>query len=48
VQVPAVQLADEVAASGKNLTHVYITHGQGDHFFGLGALKSSGSRTSGR
>ena len=35
----SVQLADEVAASGKNLTHVYITHGHGDHFFGLGALK---------
>ena len=29
----SVQLADEVAASGKNLTHVYITHGDGDHFF---------------
>jgi len=35
----SVQLADEVAASGKNLTHVYITHGHGDHFFGLGALE---------
>jgi glyoxylase-like metal-dependent hydrolase (beta-lactamase superfamily II) len=35
----SVQLADEVAASGKNLTYVYITHGHGDHFFGLGALK---------
>jgi glyoxylase-like metal-dependent hydrolase (beta-lactamase superfamily II) len=33
------QLADEVAASGKNLTYIYITHGHGDHFFGLGALK---------
>jgi glyoxylase-like metal-dependent hydrolase (beta-lactamase superfamily II) len=35
----SVKLADEVAASGKNLTYVYITHGHGDHFFGLGALK---------
>jgi glyoxylase-like metal-dependent hydrolase (beta-lactamase superfamily II) len=35
----SVQLVDEVAASGKNLTYVYITHGHGDHFFGLGALK---------
>jgi glyoxylase-like metal-dependent hydrolase (beta-lactamase superfamily II) len=35
----SVQLADEVAASGKNLTCVYITHGHGDHFFGLGALE---------
>jgi glyoxylase-like metal-dependent hydrolase (beta-lactamase superfamily II) len=35
----SVQLADEVAASGKNLTYVYITHGHGDHFFGLGAIE---------
>src|SRR5262249_1547961 len=34
----AAALVDEVAASGKNLTHVYITHGHGDHSFGLGAL----------
>src|ERR1700684_1193628 len=27
-----------VAASGKNLTTIYVTHGHGDHFFGLGAL----------
>jgi glyoxylase-like metal-dependent hydrolase (beta-lactamase superfamily II) len=27
-----------VAASGKNLTTIYITHGHGDHFFGMGAL----------
>lgn len=33
------QLADEVAATGKNLTHVYITHAHGDHFFGINALK---------
>jgi glyoxylase-like metal-dependent hydrolase (beta-lactamase superfamily II) len=43
----SAHLADQVAASGKNLTHVYITHGHGDHFFGLGAL-SSASRTSER
>ncbi|HET6194052.1 MAG TPA: MBL fold metallo-hydrolase [Trebonia sp.] len=35
----SAQLADEVAASGKNLTHVYITHGHGDHFFGLDAIE---------
>ncbi|HWY02932.1 MAG TPA: MBL fold metallo-hydrolase [Candidatus Acidoferrum sp.] len=27
-----------IAASGKNLTTIYITHGHGDHFFGVGAL----------
>jgi glyoxylase-like metal-dependent hydrolase (beta-lactamase superfamily II) len=32
-------LAEQVAASGKNLTHVYITHGHGDHFFGINALR---------
>src|ERR1700719_175302 len=26
-----------VVASGKNLTTIYITHGHGDHFFGIGA-----------
>ena len=35
----SAQLADEVAATGKNLTHVYITHGHGDHFFGLAAIE---------
>jgi len=29
-----------VAASGKNLTTIYITHGHGDHWFGIGALLS--------
>jgi glyoxylase-like metal-dependent hydrolase (beta-lactamase superfamily II) len=33
------ELADLIAASGKNLTHVYITHGHGGHFFGINALK---------
>jgi glyoxylase-like metal-dependent hydrolase (beta-lactamase superfamily II) len=28
-------LLDWVVASGKNLTAIYITHGHGDHFFGL-------------
>jgi glyoxylase-like metal-dependent hydrolase (beta-lactamase superfamily II) len=31
-------LADWVAASGKNLTTIYITHGHGDHFFGASAV----------
>ncbi len=35
----AVQLADWIAASGKNLTYIYITHGHGDHFFGINVLK---------
>jgi len=34
----AAALIEWVAASGKNLTTIYITHGHGDHFFGLGAL----------
>src|SRR5258707_7946256 len=32
-------LVDWVAASGKNLTTIYVTHGHGDHFFGIGALQ---------
>jgi glyoxylase-like metal-dependent hydrolase (beta-lactamase superfamily II) len=31
-------LVNWVAASGKNLTTIYITHGHGDHWFGTGAL----------
>jgi glyoxylase-like metal-dependent hydrolase (beta-lactamase superfamily II) len=31
-------LADWVAASGKNLTAIYATHGHGDHFFGAATL----------
>ena len=31
-------LADWVAARGKNLTTVYITHGHGDHWFGVATI----------
>src|SRR6266699_3992218 len=31
-------LADWVAAKGKNLTPIYVTHGHGDHWFGIGTL----------
>src|SRR6202162_1991315 len=31
-------LLDWVVASGRNLTAIYVTHGHGDHFFGLGSL----------
>src|SRR6188768_2019030 len=31
-------LVNWVAASGKSLTTIYITHGHGDHWFGMGAL----------
>jgi glyoxylase-like metal-dependent hydrolase (beta-lactamase superfamily II) len=31
-------LADWVATKGKNLTTIYITHGHGDHWFGVGTL----------
>jgi glyoxylase-like metal-dependent hydrolase (beta-lactamase superfamily II) len=34
----ATALADWVAAKGKNLTTIYITHGHGDHWFGVGTL----------
>lgn len=34
----ATALAGWVAARGKNLTTIYITHGHGDHWFGLGTL----------
>ena len=32
-------LVDWVAASGKNLITIYITHGHGDHWFGISALR---------
>src|ERR1700722_9017597 len=35
----AAALVEWVAASGKNLTTIYVTHGHGDHFFGIGALQ---------
>ena len=34
----AAALVDWVTASGKNLTTIYVTHGHGDHFFGIGAV----------
>src|SRR5260370_6332302 len=32
------ELADWLAATGKNLTEIYVTHGHGDHFFGLNTV----------
>ena len=32
-------VADWVSTTGKNLTTVYVTHGHGDHWFGLGAIR---------
>jgi glyoxylase-like metal-dependent hydrolase (beta-lactamase superfamily II) len=32
------ELADWLAAAGKHLTEVYITHGHADHFFGLNTV----------
>jgi glyoxylase-like metal-dependent hydrolase (beta-lactamase superfamily II) len=34
----ADELAEWIAAHRRNLTAVYITHGHGDHWFGLGAV----------
>jgi hypothetical protein len=30
-----------IEATGKNLTTIYITHGHGDHFFGLNPIRSA-------
>lgn len=32
------ELADWITSKGKNLTIIYITHGHGDHWFGVGTL----------
>src|SRR6476660_5588000 len=32
------ELVEWVAASGKKLVAIYVTHGHGDHFFGLAPL----------
>jgi glyoxylase-like metal-dependent hydrolase (beta-lactamase superfamily II) len=37
VEQSRIQL-DWIAASGKNLTTIYVTHGHGDHFFGLAPI----------
>jgi glyoxylase-like metal-dependent hydrolase (beta-lactamase superfamily II) len=34
----AAQVINWVAASGKTLKHIFITHGHGDHWFGTGPL----------
>jgi len=33
------ELVDWIAASGKHLTAIYVTHAHGDHFFGIGMLE---------
>ena len=32
-------LVDWIVASGKNLTTIFVTHGHGDHFFGIAAVQ---------
>jgi glyoxylase-like metal-dependent hydrolase (beta-lactamase superfamily II) len=39
----AARVVDWIRATGKNLTTVYITHGHGDHFFGLNTIFDEGS-----
>jgi glyoxylase-like metal-dependent hydrolase (beta-lactamase superfamily II) len=34
----AERVADRVAATGRELTAIYVTHGHGDHWFGTAAL----------
>jgi glyoxylase-like metal-dependent hydrolase (beta-lactamase superfamily II) len=36
--VQAQNLADRVTATGKRLTHIFITHGHGDHWFGVSTM----------
>ena len=35
----ARNVAEWVRASGKHLTTIYITHGHGDHYFGIGTIR---------
>jgi len=37
----AEQIAKWIEATGKNLTTIYVTHGHGDHFFGLTPILSA-------
>ena len=41
-------VADWVSTTGKNLTTVYVTHGHGDHWFGLGAVRERFPARAGR
>jgi glyoxylase-like metal-dependent hydrolase (beta-lactamase superfamily II) len=38
VREEATRVVDWIRATGKNLTTIYITHGHGDHFFGLNTI----------